>query len=533
VLSALHQDVLAGHEELADMVRSPEFTDWRDGHRHQALIWQADHRSSCARAGTLVVVGMRFMLFRSAVFSALLLCAAIPALAAGPLTGTVTNRTTNKADAGDTVSLIAFGQGMQVATHTTTDAQGRFTLMVPDNSMHLVRVDHEKATYFEAAPPGTHAVKIDVFDVAANVKQIVTEADVLSMQTDASGALHVTEDFFVRNDSKPALTQFSSHAYEFFLPPGAKLEGTAAMGPGGMPVESTPVPMAGTGQYAFVFPVRPGETRFQISYTVPYDGKKLAWTQREATITENLVVMLPKSMEFSSPSTDWQPVPENNVAAQVFVQKNVAPLRPIAFSVAGQGVLPRDAQGTAQDSGQDTGQAASSPSASSDATGRPGGGLGPPIDTPDPLHRYKGWLLALMGLLLLLGAWWLIRSKPGSPPEAAELKEGNELPSALRPALPVTPDAFSNSVSRPGRARHSFRQSLEDSLLSLERDYALGNIGEAEVAENRLTLQRMLHRILAREAQEEAKLETDRTPRYVPEAAPPIEHKAGESSGEP
>jgi hypothetical protein len=477
---------------------------------------------------------MRFMLFRSAGLSALLLSAAIPALAAGPLTGTVTNRTTGKPDAGDTVSLIAFGQGMEVAAHTTTDALGRFTLMIPDNSMHLVRVDHQKATYFEAAPPGTHTVKIDVYDVAPKVKEVVTEADVLSMQTEASGALHITEDFFVRNGSRPPLTQFSSHAYEFFLPPGAKLEGTAAMGPGGMPVESTPVPMAGAGQYAFVFPVRPGETRFQISYTVPYDGKSLTWAQREATNTENLVVMLPKSMQFSSPSTDWQPVPENNVAAQVFVQKNVAPLRPIAFSVAGQGVLPRDAQGSAQDTGQDTGQTASSPAGSSDATGRPGGGLGPPIDTPDPLHRYKGWLLALMGVLLLLGAWWLMRSKPDSPSEAGERKDDDRLPPALRPALTVAPHTSpgANPMPRAVNMRRGFRQSLEDSLLALERDYALGKIGDAEVAENRSTLQRMLHRILAREAQAE-ELETDRTSQYLSEPAPSTERKTGESSGEP
>ena len=494
-----------------------------------------------ARTGTLKAVPFRTMPSRAAAVCALLLSAAIPALAAGPLTGTVTNRTTNKPDAGDTVSLIAFGQGMQVAAHTTTDAHGGFTLMVPDDSMHLVRVDHQKATYFEAAPPGTHTVKIDVYDVVANVKQVVTEADVLSMQTGASGALHVTEDFFVRNDSKPPRTQFSSHAYEFFLPPHAKLEGTAAMGPGGMPVESTPVPMAGAGQYAFVFPVRPGETRFQISYTVPYDGKSLAWTQREAADTENLVMMLPKSMEFSSPSTDWQPVPENNLAAQVFVQKNVAPLTPIAFSVAGQGVLPRDAQGTAQNTGQDTGQAAGEATAagSSEATPRPGGGLGPPIDTPDPLHRYKGWLLALMGMLLLLGAWWLMRSKPGSPSETEERREADSRPAALRPALPAAPDTFAggNPVPRPVNVRRGFRQSLEDSLLALERDYALGKISDAEAAENRSTLQRMLHRILAREAQAEEELATDRASRHeaehVPEAMPPTEHTTGEPSGEP
>jgi 5-hydroxyisourate hydrolase-like protein (transthyretin family) len=485
-------------------------------------------------------VGMRLMLFRSAALAALLLSAALPALAAGPLTGTVTDRTTGKPAAGDTVSLIAFGKGMQVAAHTTTDAQGRFTLQIPDDSMHLVRVDHEKATYFEPAPPGTRTVKIDVYDVAAKVKGVATEADVLSMQTQPSGDIHVTDDFFVRNDSKPAMTQFSNHAYEFFLPSGAKLEGTAAMGPGGMPVESTPVPLAGNGHYAFIFPVRPGESRFQISYTVPYNGKSLTWTQREAVATENLVLMLPKSMQFSSTATDWQTVQEPNVDAQVFVRKNVAPLNPVAFTIAGLGALPRDAQaaGTADSSSSGT------PAGASEATGRPGGGLGPPIDTPDPLHRYKGWLLAAMGILLLLGAWWMMRSKPDSRPDSqkreSDRKEEDHLPEALRPTVPLP--ASSIAAEGPGASplsprsanpRQSFRQALEDSLLALERDYALGRMGEAEVTENRSTLQRMLHRILAREAQPEASLETDQATRFVPEPGKSADPETGENAEKP
>ncbi len=487
---------------------------------------------------------------RFALIAALLLSSALPSLAAGPLTGTVTDRTTGKPAADDTVSLIAFGKGMQVAAHTTTDAHGRFTLQIPDDSMHLVRVDHEKATYFQPAPPGTSTLKIDVYDVVATVKGVTTEADVLSMQTQPSGDLHVTEDFFVRNDSKPPMTQFSNHAYEFFLPPDAKLQGTAAMGPGGMPVESTPVPLAGSGHFAFIFPVRPGESRFQISYTVAYIGKSLAWTQREAIATENLVLMLPKSMQFSSPATSWQTVQEPNVDAQVFVRKNVAPLSPVAFTVAGQGALPRDSQGAGAGAGANAGAAdagnSDAAASGSEAAGRPGGGLGAPIDTPDPLHRYKGWLLAGMGVLLLLGAGWMMRGKPETGKDAGDRNGEDRRPEALRPTLPVTsstlatgslpadgPGAPPVGARSPG-PRRSFRQALEDSLLALERDYALGRIDEAEAAENRLTLQRMLHRILAREARaEEARAQT--STEISPEtgtAAAPAPH-SGSPTGAP
>ena len=73
------------------------------------------------------------------------LCSALTAFAATPITGVVTNKTTGKPSSGDTVTLIRLAQGMQEATHTTTDAHGHYTLDVPDDGLHLVRVTHEHA----------------------------------------------------------------------------------------------------------------------------------------------------------------------------------------------------------------------------------------------------------------------------------------------------------------------------------------------------------------------------------------------------
>jgi hypothetical protein len=35
---------------------------------------------------------------------------------------------------------------------------------------------------------------------------------------------------------------------------------------------------------------------------------------------------------------------------------------------------------------------------------RPGGGLGVPIDTPDPLNKYKWWILGAITLVFAVGA---------------------------------------------------------------------------------------------------------------------------------
>src|SRR5690242_13231553 len=111
----------------------------------------------------------------SAIFA--LMTAAVVAQAA-TVTGVVTNKTTNKPDAGDPVVLISFAQGMQESARTKTDAKGRFSINVPDNNVHLLRVDHQKAAYFEPLPPGTKHVNITVYDVGAKVAGVSTEADV-------------------------------------------------------------------------------------------------------------------------------------------------------------------------------------------------------------------------------------------------------------------------------------------------------------------------------------------------------------------
>ncbi|HEU4983188.1 MAG TPA: carboxypeptidase regulatory-like domain-containing protein, partial [Acidobacteriaceae bacterium] len=201
------------------------------------------------------------------IFGAMMaLMAASGAAQAATVTGVVTNKTTNKPDAGDPVVLISFSQGMQESARTKTDAHGRFSLDVPDNNVHLIRVDHQKAAYFEPLPPGTKHVDVTVYDVGEKVAGVATEADVMRIEAGPQG-LQVVQNYFVKNASDPPKTQFGMKAYEVYLPPDAKIQAWAAAGPSGMPVSSSPMPQKDTpGHYAFVFPVRPGETRFQLSY---------------------------------------------------------------------------------------------------------------------------------------------------------------------------------------------------------------------------------------------------------------------------
>ena len=415
---------------------------------------------------------------------------------AASITGTVTNKTTNKPAAGDDVVLIRLQQGMQDSTRTKTDARGHFTLDVPDDGVHLVRVTHDKANYFHPAPPGTQTVDVDVYNAAAHVVGVTGEADVMRIETDASGKnLNVVENFFIKNDSNPPLTQFSDRPFEFYLPEGAVVQGSAALGPNSMPVQSAPVPLGDKGHFTFLFPIRPGQTRFQISYSLPYMGS-FSFAPKVTLPTDTVALMLPKTMKFKpGPSTPYTAINDDE-NAQTFVARNVSPSQPLEFSLSGEGQLPRDTA-AAQQGGNaaqpDTSSAGGAsnegpnagPNASTDT--RPGGGLGTPIDTPDPLSKYKWWILGGLALVLAAGAGFLL-SRPAAP--VAVAADG---------AAGVPSAAGGDARSGTATIRSAtVLDVLKDELFALETERLSGRLTDVEYAQQKGALEIVLRRALSR-----------------------------------
>ena len=195
-----------------------------------------------------------------------------PFAAAQTLTGTVKNSTTGKPAAGDDVVLLKLAQGMEEAGRTKTDAQGHFTFKLDDaQSPHLVRAIHQEVTYHRMAPPGTTSVEVEVYDVGKKIDGISVVADVMRVQAE-QGQLEVMRAFAVQNNSKPPRTQMNERNLEFYVPAGAKVIDGSAMTAGGQPLTSAPVPEGEKNRYAFIFPLRPGVTTFQVAYQLPYSG---------------------------------------------------------------------------------------------------------------------------------------------------------------------------------------------------------------------------------------------------------------------
>jgi hypothetical protein len=263
-----------------------------------------------------------------------------------------------------------------------------------------------------------------------------------------------------------------------------------------MPVSSSPTPLADKGHYAFIFPIRPGETRFQLSYRIPYTGS-YKFQPHVYTPTETVAVMLPKGMSFvQGPSSGYQPDNED-VNVQTFVAKNVSPSQPLDFTVSGTGSMPREEQ-----AGQNQGAETAANQSGSDATGqgaptstasdtRPGGGLGAPLDSPDPLKKYRGWILGGLSIVLAGAAAFMLRGKPAEAP----LGQAN----GSLPAKPLSMQPAGATLSQPA-VLPGLLGALKDELFTLETERLEGKITDAEYAQAKSALEVVLRRALARQA---------------------------------
>ena len=407
------------------------------------------------------------------------------------VTGTVTNKTNNKPSGNDDVVLLQLAQGMQELARTKTDSRGRFTIEVPGQGLHLLRVTHDKANYFQPVQPGTDTVNIDVYSAAPQVAGVTLDADVMRIETNAAAnSLRVVEHFFVKNNSTPPKTLMSDHPFQLFLPAGATLEGSAAKSPGGMAVQQGLVPETEANKFTILFPIRPGETEFQVTYQIPYSPDKgYTFQPRPVMATDNLVLMLPKAMTYKpGQSAPYAPVGDEEVGAQTYVARNAQPSQPLSFTLTGSGQLPRDsapgagtpaagvqavgAQGAggqgAPTSGQPPSSAASDPSTDT----RPGGGIGVPVDKDaerDPWTKYRWWIIAALGFIFAAAAGFMLKAPSG--PAAGK--------------VPTGPDGV--------------LQVMRDELFAVETDRLSGKLTEAEYLELKSAFDIVLKRTLSRQ----------------------------------
>jgi hypothetical protein len=404
-----------------------------------------------------------------------------PAIAA-TITGTVTNKTTNKPAAGDEVILLKLGQGMDEAGRTKTDAAGKFSFKAEDGVPHLVRVIHQTVTYHAQVPPGQTTADVDVYDAAKKIDNLSATVQVMRFQAQGD-KLQVTELYALKNASSPPRTLMADEAFQIALPEGAQVDdGQAISGTNGLPVTSAPVPSNKPGQYYFVFPIRPGETRFQVNYHLAYKGE-LAVSEKILYPMEHFVVMVPKSMTFTAANAALFQSMGDDPTSITQVSTSVKPGDTIAFKVAGTGEFPPEGE-----------QAAQSGGGAPDS--RPGGGLGPPIDAPDPLQQYRWYIIAGLAVAMVAGAFYVLNKRPVTGAAAtAQVAAAAASRQPARAAAVTTPSpAPAASNGRSGM----LMEALKEELFQLEIERQQGHITQAEYDKAKAALDVTIGRALNR-----------------------------------
>ena len=220
---------------------------------------------------------MRESTVRQALPPALLLFAAVLAQAA--VDGTVTNATTGKPQANATVTLFQpTNQGPQFIDSVKTDVQGKFqiTKEVPAGGAGplLLQAVYAGVQYNKMLPPGTptSGVEIPVFESSKRPGDAKIDQHMILLEPSSEGNLQVSESYVFKNEGKTTWNDPDNGTLQFALPAAAqgKVE-VNALAPGGLPLRKAPDPGSKPNTFKLDFPIKPGESRVDLQWTMPFN----------------------------------------------------------------------------------------------------------------------------------------------------------------------------------------------------------------------------------------------------------------------
>lgn len=201
----------------------------------------------------------------------LLLLASAPLWAA--VTGVITNGTTGKPQPGVTIAMMSMSEnGMTPLGAATSGPDGSFTLDKSPRGPALLQVDWQGVSYNHVLTPGSPAngLAINIYD-ASKIPGAAKVSQHLVLFEPGDSQLAISETWFFKNDGNKTFNNPAEGTLRFYLPAAAKGEvQVRATAPGGLPLER-PAEKTGKGDtYKVDFPIKPGETRIDIAYAVPF-----------------------------------------------------------------------------------------------------------------------------------------------------------------------------------------------------------------------------------------------------------------------
>jgi len=187
--------------------------------------------------------------------------------------GVVLNGTLMHPQPGVEIQLIQPSQqGMKALGKTVSDAQGKFKIdaTIPPGP-GLLQANYQGATYNQIITPGmpTSGVEVRVYESTNKAGTAKISQHLIVMEPGAD-QIKMSELFII--DNKTTLTYHDAGAgsAQFFLPKGLQDSARAIVtAPGGMPVPRPAALTAREDIYKVDYPLKPGQTRIEVTYAVP------------------------------------------------------------------------------------------------------------------------------------------------------------------------------------------------------------------------------------------------------------------------
>ncbi|MGA7238882.1 MAG: hypothetical protein WBY44_24585 [Bryobacteraceae bacterium] len=230
----------------------------------------------------------------------ILLLAALPA--AAQINGVIINQTTGQPQSNAAVTLTRMtATGPQNIGETKTAADGKFAFNDSVQGPTLVRAAWDGVTYNKVLPPGTPSTNltVDVYQSSKAPGDAKVSKHMILFEP-GGGQMSVNETILYSNNGKTSWNDPANGTLHFYLPPDAasKLQ-INATAPGGMPVAAPVSKSSQPNVYKTDFPVKPGETRFDLTYTFPYKiGDQLEG--KVATKDENTYLIVPNGITLTA-----------------------------------------------------------------------------------------------------------------------------------------------------------------------------------------------------------------------------------------
>lgn len=267
--------------------------------------------------------------------------------ASAAVSGTILNGTSGAPQPGVTVNLVQPGAGgMQQLGSTISGENGAFAFDATPaaGGPALIQATYRDVTYTQIMPPGTPTtgVRVNVYEASAEPPAGLS-ADHLMLLEPGIERLEISETFMIRNASNVAFHDPVNGTVRLFLPEGAPENLTMQVDSTGVPVQRPLIKTQTPGLYKVDYPVKPGETRFDVSYSVP-----------AAATFSNKVVQTTPPMRLVTPATvtlsgeNIQDLgQEQSIGARVYQVNGTS----FNVSIEGTGAIRGVTQPSAEDSG--------------------------------------------------------------------------------------------------------------------------------------------------------------------------------------